>query len=90
MTAASWADFANCADMSTALFFPFEHEKPGFVQARNQNPLALEAKRVCAGCDVREDCLEFAITQRIDHGIFGGLDEIERRRFARERRKQSA
>lgn len=85
-----WEDFANCAEMPTAVFFPFENVAAGGAGGRETNALAHEAKQVCAGCEVREDCLEFAITQRIDHGIFGGLDEIERRRFARERRRQSA
>jgi WhiB family redox-sensing transcriptional regulator len=38
-----------------------------------------EAKRVCFGCGVREECLEYALRTREPYGIWGGLTEIERR-----------
>lgn len=44
-----------------------------------------EAKAVCAGCAVREQCLEFALTNGEKFGIWGGLSERERRRIRRER-----
>lgn len=45
------------------------------------------AKVFCANCPVRSDCLEYAITKRIDHGVFGGASERERRSIARARRR---
>ena len=37
------------------------------------------ARRVCAACPVRQPCLDYAISNRITHGIWGGLTERERR-----------
>ena len=44
-----------------------------------------EAKEVCRGCVVREDCLEFAIANSEKFGIWGGMSERERRRVRRAR-----
>jgi len=45
-----------------------------------------QARKVCADCPVREPCLEYALTYRIDHGVWGGASERERRRILRRRR----
>jgi WhiB family redox-sensing transcriptional regulator len=37
------------------------------------------ARQICAGCSVRQPCLEFALSQGITHGIWGGLTERDRR-----------
>jgi WhiB family redox-sensing transcriptional regulator len=42
-----------------------------------------EAKAVCAGCPVREDCLELALTLGLDYGVFGGFTASERRALRR-------
>lgn len=42
------------------------------------------AQEICAGCPVREPCLDYAITNRERFGIWGGLSERERRRIARQ------
>ena len=39
------------------------------------------AKAICARCLVRDDCLAYALTERIAHGVWGGLSERERRRL---------
>ena len=44
-----------------------------------------EAKEVCRGCVVREDCLEYALVQGEKFGIWGGMSERERRRLRRQR-----
>ena len=44
-----------------------------------------EAKEVCRGCVVREECLEFALQNGEKFGIWGGLSERERRRIRRQR-----
>ena len=49
------------------MFFPGRGESAG------------PARRVCARCPVRQPCLDYAITNRIVHGIWGGLTERERR-----------
>ena len=57
--------------MDQSLFFP---PVGGVRQAR-------EAKQVCAGCPVRDDCLADALTTGTSHGIWGGLSVRERRRL---------
>ena len=48
------------------------------------------ARRICATCPVREQCLEYALEQRIDHGVWGGCSERERRRILKRRRVAAA
>lgn len=48
------------------------------------------AKAVCAGCPVRDECLEFAMATNQDHGVWGGLSEQDRRRLRRSRRRRAA
>jgi WhiB family redox-sensing transcriptional regulator len=45
------------------------------------------AKRICAGCPVKAPCLEYALYHHINHGIWGGTSERERRRIAGRRRR---
>lgn len=68
-----WMDDAVCAQSDPEAFFP---EKGS--STRN-------AKRLCGDCDVREQCLEFAMRREIRFGIWGGLSERERRALAQER-----
>jgi WhiB family transcriptional regulator, redox-sensing transcriptional regulator len=70
---ASWMALGNCRGTSVNEWFP----------ERGQSIKAL--KRICAGCEVREECLEYALRHRIKHGIWGGTGEKERRRLRRER-----
>lgn len=69
-----YTDYANCRGVDPDLFFP---ERGASVR---------EAKEVCRGCVVREDCLEFALTNGEKHGIWGGMSERERRRMRRQRK----
>lgn len=43
-----------------------------------------QAKAMCFDCPVRQDCLDFAQTNGIRYGIWGGTSERERRRMRRE------
>ncbi|MFG3282070.1 WhiB family transcriptional regulator [Streptomyces sp. NPDC048111] len=52
-----------------------------FVQGAAQN----RAKALCAGCPVRVECLAHALDHRIEHGIWGGMTERERRALLRRR-----
>jgi WhiB family redox-sensing transcriptional regulator len=52
-----------------------------FVEGAAQN----RAKTVCSGCLVRTECLAFALDRRIEHGIWGGMTERERRALLRRR-----
>jgi WhiB family redox-sensing transcriptional regulator len=44
------------------------------------------AKQICADCPVKGPCLEYALEQRIDHGVWGGTSERQRRRLLKQRR----
>lgn len=66
-----WVDKAACAPMPTQIFFA------------DDAPTKEKAKQTCGGCAVRRECLEYALVARIDAGIWGGLDEDERRRLWR-------
>jgi WhiB family redox-sensing transcriptional regulator len=72
----NWRDEAACLHENPELFFPIGTTGPAVGQVE-------EAKRVCAGCDVRQDCLEWALTAGVDHGVWGGLDDLERRALKR-------
>jgi WhiB family redox-sensing transcriptional regulator len=64
-----WKDRALCAETDPEAFFP---EKGGSTR---------EAKRVCSSCEVRAECLDFALGNDERFGIWGGLSERERRRL---------
>lgn len=66
-----WQDRALCAQTDPEAFFP---EKGGSTR---------EAKRICLGCEVRGECLEYALANDERFGIWGGLSERERRRLKR-------
>jgi WhiB family transcriptional regulator, redox-sensing transcriptional regulator len=70
----SWRLDALCAETDPEAFFP---EKGGSTR---------EAKRVCSGCAVRTECLEYALANDERFGIWGGLSERERRRVRLARR----
>ena len=67
-----WQDRALCAQTDPEAFFP---EKGGSTR---------EAKRVCRSCEVRAECLEYALEHDERFGIWGGMSERERRRLKRE------
>ncbi len=69
----SWQDMANCLGVDPDLFFP------------ERGASTREAKEVCKGCVVRDDCLEYALANGEKFGIWGGMSERERRRIRRQR-----
>lgn len=69
----SWQIKANCLGVDPELFFP------------ERGMSTREAKEVCRGCMVKQDCLEFAIANGEKFGIWGGLSERERRHIRRSR-----
>jgi WhiB family transcriptional regulator, redox-sensing transcriptional regulator len=73
-----WEELAACRGADPELFFPVSSTGPSLVQIR-------EAKAICAACPVRQPCLAYALDTRQEFGIWGGLDEQERRRAARSR-----
>jgi WhiB family redox-sensing transcriptional regulator len=72
-----WHARAACRNMSLDIFFA---ERGGTGQ---------EAKKVCRGCEVRQQCLNFALTNRQGHGIWGGTSVRERERLRRQMRRAS-
>lgn len=66
-----WQERALCAQTDPEAFFP---EKGGSTR---------EAKRICLGCEVKDECLEYALANDERFGIWGGLSERERRRLKR-------
>ncbi len=65
----SWQERALCAQTDPEAFFP---EKGGSTR---------EAKKVCVGCEVTAECLEYALEHDERFGIWGGLSERERRKL---------
>jgi WhiB family transcriptional regulator, redox-sensing transcriptional regulator len=67
-----WRAFAACAGSDPDVFFA-----PGALEHKL-------AKKVCRHCPVRSQCLAYAMDERLDHGVWGGLTERERRRYRRQ------
>jgi WhiB family redox-sensing transcriptional regulator len=68
-----WADFSNCLGVDPDIFSP------------ERGASTREAKEVCSGCVVRDECLEYALITGQKFGVWGGLTERERRRIRRQR-----
>ncbi len=83
LESADWRDDAECRSTDPALFFPVGTTGMALEQID-------EAKRVCAGCNARKLCLEFALLTNQDAGVWGGTSEEERREIRRARRRAAA
>lgn len=74
----NWRDHAACQGMSRtaidALFFGDEHD-------------SVKAKDICATCPVTEECLDYAMREHIEYGVWGGMTSANRRALARRRRQ---
>lgn len=71
----AWRADAACQGADVSIFFPDADGETG------------PAKALCARCPVRAQCLSFALDSRQDDGVWGGLDEAERRRLRRRRQE---
>lgn len=69
-----WREKAACADEDPELFFP------------GRQNLAVLAKEVCKRCEVRVACLEYALANNEQYGVWGGATELERSEIKRLRR----
>ena len=70
-----WQMRAACRGPQASVFFP-----PPYVEKRDEKRRReLRAKDICAACSVRTNCLDYALQIGEQHGIWGGLNEIERR-----------
>jgi WhiB family redox-sensing transcriptional regulator len=73
----AWRQRAACVGVEPEIFYPVSEDD------------ADQAKAVCAQCEVREACLEFALANRERDGVWGGATERERRRIIRQRRRSA-
>jgi WhiB family transcriptional regulator, redox-sensing transcriptional regulator len=70
----AWMARGKCREYPPSTFFP-------------DNGSGVEAAiRICEGCPVKAPCLEYALLNRIEHGVWGGASERQRRRLIRQRR----
>ena len=74
-SATAWMAEGNCRNYPPAVFFP--SDGVGVDRAR----------KICnQDCPVKEQCLDYAIDNRIEHGVWGGCSERERRRIIKRRK----
>jgi WhiB family redox-sensing transcriptional regulator len=66
-----WMALGKCRDMDPSVFFPSDG-----VGVRT-------AQLICAECPMKSQCLEYALDNRMDDGVWGGTSERERRRILR-------
>jgi len=71
-----WYKLALCAQTDPDLFFP---DKGGCPEP---------AKRICRRCEVRIECLEYAVSNNVKFGIWGGLSEKERNQWRKQQTRQ--
>ncbi len=81
--AANWRSAAACLSADPDLFFPISNTGPAERQIAR-------AKTICAGCGVRRECLEFALSHDQVYGIWGGTTPEDRQRDRRRKRRAAA
>lgn len=67
-----WRDFAACRDTDPDLFFPVGTTGAALEQIK-------ASKRICKTCEVRAECLQYALATNQESGVWGGTSEDERR-----------
>jgi WhiB family redox-sensing transcriptional regulator len=72
-----WQPRAACRGPQAAVFFPPSHFERKDEKAERES----RAKEICAQCAVRAPCLDYALSIKEPHGIWGGLNEAERRQL---------
>lgn len=84
-TGGDWAERGECRKHDPELFFA-----PNVVGRTSvdgtpplEHPDRTKARRICETCPVRAECLRYAIETHQEYGIWGGLDEKERKRLKR-------
>jgi WhiB family redox-sensing transcriptional regulator len=79
-----WQWRAACRGDDSGLFFA-----PSHLESREaRDARERRAKTICGECPVRAECLEYALRTREPHGIWGGMNELERRRLLREQERR--
>ena len=74
----SWMEKGSCLGMDTDLFFP----------EKGDNIAVEEAKAICNKCEVKQTCLNWAMTNEIWHGVWGGLSGNQRYMMAKKSRRE--
>jgi WhiB family transcriptional regulator, redox-sensing transcriptional regulator len=77
---AGWWSRAACVTADPELFFPISHSGPALRQV-------MQAKAVCARCDIQRECLRYALDAGSIQGVWGGMTEEERKRLLRRQRR---
>ena len=76
-----WRASAECRrDNAVHFFAPAHFERKDEKDAREG-----AARALCQACPVRVECLDYALAVEEPHGIWGGMNEFERRRLLRQR-----
>lgn len=76
-TRPDWFSLGECNGLPTRWFFPERGES------------VREVKNICKRCVIKTDCLEFAMANDIQHGMWGGTSERERKSLRRRRKMQN-
>jgi WhiB family redox-sensing transcriptional regulator len=82
-SAAHWRSAGACLSADPDLFFPISSAGPGERQIAR-------AKMICGGCQVRQECLDFALAHDQLYGIWGGTTPEDRQRARRRKRRAAA
>lgn len=77
----AWQIRAACRGPQSIVFFPPTH----FERKDEKLEREHRAKAICTSCGVKDDCLRYALQIREQHGIWGGLNEAERKTLLAER-----
>ncbi len=72
-----WQIKASCRGPHAEVFFP----PAQFERKDEKEEREVRAKAICATCPVRRPCLDYSIQIREPHGIWGGLNEAERKQL---------
>ena len=80
-----WQYRGACRGEDSNLFFAPNY----FERKEEKDRREARAKAICARCSVRVECLEYALRTREPHGIWGGLNEAERKILLRERERRA-
>ena len=77
----TWRGHAECRRDNAVHFFAPAH----FERKQEKDLREGQARALCRACPVQQACLEYSLTVQEPHGIWGGLNELERRRLIRKR-----
>ena len=81
LTEPVWRASAQCRRDNAVYFFA----PPHFERKAEKDLREGAARSLCRACPVQQECLEYSIAVQEPHGIWGGLNELERKRLQRKR-----